>query len=188
MNLSDFLPGYKDPARHWPPPKDLIPEFNLDQHALGGVALGDPWDRLALWGPPEQRRKKPEDTFWYYSKGFSVDVDGRQVSCYSLVWRDYLQQGFRPFGGRFQYRGQPIRLNSATTEDQLVGLFEEPYWQDEDDDEIILFYEPQPDVEWQFELDLERRLKSLIVLTHPNMADDEFREAYHVTKPWPPES
>ena len=79
----------------------------------------------------------------------------------------------------------PLRLSNRSSESDVQALFGQPYWRDQDEDEIILFYE-FPGVEWQIEFDLVGALKHLRV-GRPLLADAEQRAAYGVTKHWPPD-
>lgn len=98
---------------------------------------------------------------------------------------DYILIALEKFPGRFKYRAKAIELNTNTTIDDVRKKFGEPYWLDDDTDEILLFYEDGR-VEMQFEFPGKQSLGFITLLHDPLMADPEQREAYGVTKPWPP--
>ena len=185
MGLIRTLLGYSDPARKWQAVNGLPLRFVFDDHSLGGVKLGAAWYSLSVFGPPEMRRHDEQDSLVYLSKGFSADLVNSKVNSFSLVWNDYLGQGFKPFQGDLSYHGKVFSLGVESTESELVDVLGEPFWRDADEDEIILFYE-QCGTEWQIELDAKGKLKTLLILAHPLLASEEQREAYKVDKPWPP--
>ena len=185
MGVRDWFRGFNDPAQSWCARPGLMLEFDLDRHALCGVPLGAATESLSVFGPPDQPRTSADASFWYCGRGFSVDLENRLVDCFTFVWRDDLEQGFSPFAGRFVRDGRRVELNGDASEELIVRQLGAPYWKDTDESETLLFYEVAG-VEWQFELNLESRLKALIVTAHPLLADAEQRSAYRVAKPWPP--
>ncbi len=88
------------------------------------------------------------------------------------------------FSGEFRYRERRLDLSEGTTERDLITAFGPPYWRDQDEVEVILFYE-FGEYEWQIEMGLNDRLK-LFVIAPPLLADPKQRAAYGVTRPWPP--
>lgn len=59
-------------------------------------------------------------------------------------------------------------------------------WPDQDQEEIILFYEFREDIEWQVEFTLEGGLKAIGAVWPALMAEAAQRESYGVSLPWPP--
>ena len=69
----------------------------------------------------------------------------------------------------------------------MQSIFGQPYWVDQDLDEVILFYEYQDgDVELQFEFPGRVHLGFITLSAHGVLSNAEQRKAYKVTKPWPP--
>ena len=184
VGLLQSIFGYKDPAKQWSLVGGQKVVFDFDKNTLNGVGLHMPWTALQIFGPPELKRRKVEDSLVYLSRGFSADLYQGSVASYSFVWNDYLRQGFQPFPGMFTFKGKELHLDGDTTEKEIESIFDDEYWRDEGKDEIILFYEVEG-AEWQFELDLEGHLKTCLILAYPVLADEFQREAYKVTKPWP---
>lgn len=60
-----------------------------------------------------------------------------------------------------------------------------PQWRDQDDEEIIYFYE-FPTHELQIEQSLDESIQRIFVTKQAVMADAENRKAYGVNKSWPP--
>lgn len=91
------------------------------------------------------------------------------------------------FQGSLFIGQKKILLTRSNGAKAIAALFGDPYWKDEDDEgEVILFYERPGEVEWQFELGDRTSLKALNVLTPPLLKDPLQRQAYGVTAPWPP--
>ena len=98
---------------------------------------------------------------------------------------DYVFLTLSRFRGSFTFRGDTVALTTETTPEQVLRRFGDPYWKDEDRNELILFYEDGR-VELQFEFPGKHRLSFVTMMLNPLMADAEQRKAYGVTKPWPP--
>jgi hypothetical protein len=98
---------------------------------------------------------------------------------------DYVYIDIRHFPGRFLAGGNEVAIGLDTSEAEVCSLLGEPWWRDEDEDEILLFYEDARG-ELQVELTKEGTLRQINLLHQPLMADPEQRAAYGVTKPWPP--
>ncbi len=93
--------------------------------------------------------------------------------------------GHSTFDGRIELDGEEIPIGGSTTEAEFVARFGAPYWRDEDEDEILLFYEFGP-VEWQVEFPGGGTLGVFTITTDRVMADPGNREGYGVDAPWPP--
>jgi len=161
-------------------------QLDLDTHAICRCRIGDPIEWLNPLGPPEDSRSLREQRYCYYSRGIEIGEEGGKVADFAVFWIDYLEAGFKPFNGLVTYRGKTVTLDSRTTESDFVNLFGAPYWRDQDQEEIILFYEFRGDIEWQVEFTLENRLKALRVVWPALMAEAAQRESYGVSLPWPP--
>jgi hypothetical protein len=134
-------------------------------------------------GPAEDPELAEDEVYCYYSRGLEVSAEDGFISGYRFVWR--AEEGFRPFPGRCFHRGAPITLSPAISEAEIAALAGSPYWRDEDEEEILLFYEFDR-VEWQVELTRDGRLSQWSIITPPSMADEDQRAAYGVTMAWPP--
>lgn len=173
----------RNPTFEWVPDPHLVLEFDFDAHALCGVRLGDPMEKLRRLGMAEDHKFAIENVLRYFSKGLEIGVEDHCVSDFLLMWDD---ASFEPFGGICRHGGREFSLDSQTTQEAWIQCFGEPYWQDRDRDEILLFYEfPNADLEWQVSFSLEQTLIEMLVC-RPLLADEEERLAFKVTKPWPP--
>lgn len=93
------------------------------------------------------------------------------------------------FPGQFARDGAKISLTTNTTEKEILKLFRDPYWVDRSDGKIILFYEPEEGaIEIQFEFPSSQRLVSICMMRHGVLSSLKHREAYGVTKVWPPDN
>ncbi len=185
MPLFERKKGKVDATRHWVGDMRFPLELDLTRKSLSGVRIGGTVDGLMRLGPAEDREAAEDEIYRYYSRGLEVTADDGFVSGFRLLWDP--MEGFQPYSGTTILRGEPITLGQGTSESELKTLLGEPYWRDEDEAEILLFYE-LGEVEWQIELNKEGRLGQWSIVSPPLMADDEQRLAYGVTKPWPPAS
>ena len=146
---------------------------DLTQYRCGHSELGYPPSEADFFARSLTGNEIFEDTTY----GFEIGVqDGKM---------NYIFIALEKFPGRLKHRGKVVELNINTTIDDVQKRFGEPYWLDDDTDEILLFYE-DGSVEMQFEFPGKQNLGFITLLNDPLMADPDQREAYGVTKPWPP--
>ena len=182
--------GRPNPTRTWPPHTGQLLTCDLDAGSLNGGALGQRLDCVSFLGPDEDRQSSRTGEFYchYYSLGLCVECHGPEyvLTGYEIVFRDPEEQKYQPFQGRIIRNGDTLEL-AATTLDTCADVLGEYFWLDHDDDESIIFYE-FTGREWQLVFDKASLLKRLIVTSQPLLADEEQREAYNVTRSWPPGS
>lgn len=184
MNFLSRLFGI-DITRNWTADSGLKIKFDFNKFALCSVKIGDPLERLEKFGPAQDKSAAGHGVLRYYSKGVEIGVNHGVVAHYVLVIDDYLKLGYQPFSGVCEYQGNNIAINAGTSEEDIVEYFGEPYWRNEDSDEIILFYEFK-DTEVQVELSTDKKLKAVVIVSPPLLADEEQRKSYGVSKSWPP--
>lgn len=176
--------GKDNPTRHWVGDTRFVLEFDCATHSLSGVRPGGFIDPLAPLGPAETPTEGRGDALTWYRQGIEVQFDdGGTVAAIRMVWRG--DDGFAPFRGTFRRGDERLAIGPETTEGDLETLLGPPYWRDQDEDEVLLFYELGP-VEWQIGLTRAGLLAEWTVCTPPMMADEAQRRAYAVTTPWPP--
>jgi hypothetical protein len=78
-----------------------------------------------------------------------------------------------------------VALGERTSLGEFTDKFGQPYWKDVDAEETLLFYEFLP-VEWQVEFGADGMLRALTLVTPPMLGEPADRDAYGVTKAWPP--
>jgi hypothetical protein len=87
------------------------------------------------------------------------------------------------FPGIVCRNGEQFESITSKTEAETLAFLGEPYHRDEDDDEVILFYEDGT-VETQFEFPGRARLRYITISANPLLADPLQRAQYGCTKPW----
>lgn len=186
LGVFEWIRGQKHPSMLWLSEPGLDIHLDLDRHALCRCRIGDPIEWLSGLGPPEDSAALREQRYCYYSRGIEIGEEDGKVANFAVFWIDYQQAGFQPFDGAATYRGKTVLLGSRTTEKEFTTLFGLPYWQDQDQDETILFHEFREDIEWQVEFTLQGSLKAMRVVWPALMAEAEQRERYGVNRRWPP--
>ena len=184
--MFDFLFGPKNPTANWQRPSGLQLSFDLQDGSLNGDRLGEPLEKMSFLGPVEDRQGLRTGEYKYYSLGLCVDCcnDENTIDSFEIVRKDPWEPKYEPFPGRFLCQRDVLNLGTLT-KTSFTGHFDPPYWEDKDDDEIILFYE-FPNREWQVEFALDGTFNRILVTRAPLLADEEQRLAYAVNKPWPP--
>jgi hypothetical protein len=185
--LARFLFPPEDKTAHWQRVAGLQLDFDLPRARLNGVGLGDRLEKLLFLGRREDREDAASREYCYFSLGLEVDClgDGETIDGFELVQKDLYSPKWQPFCGACHYCGREIVL-ARLNEQSLVEQFGPPYWRDEDEDEILLFYEFSPNIEWQVELSLDGTMNRIIITNDPGMADEGQRKAFRVTRSWPP--
>jgi len=101
---------------------------------------------------------------------------------------DYAFITFDSFKGSFLLEGASLKLTQENSPKDIERLFGEPYWIDSLDNEIIMFYEYRKGaVELQFEFSDSKYLSHITLMMNGVLSEEKQREAYKVTKQWPPE-
>ncbi|MFH0794475.1 MAG: hypothetical protein V2A74_10640 [bacterium] len=184
MGFISSLFGKSNPTGRWAENTGVPLELNLDTHTLSGAALGSPLDQISFLGPARLSQVRGINSFEFPSKGLAIDADrDLRIESFIIFFAAQVQEGFRPFVGRVLHKGQTLALGAQFSENSIVREFGEPYWREQDEDEILLFYEFGL-VEWQFEISLSGAVNALVI-GPPLLADPEQRQAYGVTKDWP---
>jgi hypothetical protein len=186
MGFFDRFRRKPHPSDTWTASQHLPLILDLTRPSICSATLGQPIEWLSVLGPPEDPGEVHQGRYCYFSKGLEVDADDGLVSGIVVVWLNEGQEEFQPFNGSVVYRDQRVDLGPGYREESFVGIMGDPYHRDEDEHEVILFYEKGPHVEWQVEFTLDGTLKALIITSEPLMGDRKQRAAYGVTKDWPP--
>lgn len=185
MSLLDRLRRRRNPTADWREDRSVRLIADLDRFELSGVGFGDPLARLSFLGPSESAFLD------FHRKGLQVDVTDARLDGFTLALGAGAFLGgssshpVRPFVGTLRIKGRELRPEELRTETDLVALWGSPFCRNEDDDEILLFFE-FADGEIQVESTRQGRPRVLIAIQQPLMADPEQRRAYGVDAPWPP--
>ncbi|MBN1151450.1 hypothetical protein JXA84_09550 [candidate division WOR-3 bacterium] len=170
----------KFPGCDWGPKPSIPIKFDFKYLKLSQVGIFDDFSLLKKFGTPEDRSNALSMKFSYYSQGFEFDAENDKIVDIFINVSDFYPP-FQPFKGDFLLSGKPLIISKSTTEDSFKEIFPDVFWRDEDDDEIILFYEMEK-VEWQVEFDKGGGLKALIICTPPLLSDPEAKKTFKVTK------
>lgn len=182
--MLDLLFRRGNPTNNWNRQPTLRLELDLEQIALNGVAVGQPFDSFSFLGRDEDTAQSRQNLFCYYSLGLEVAAVDGIVEELSMVASD--RQGrYCQFPGEVKWHGTKINLANLGLHN-FADTFGEWYWIDTDDAESIVFYE-FPNCEWQFECNLAGQLERIVIAKTPLLSDIQQRTAYRVTRQWPPE-
>lgn len=179
MDILRTILNWRNPTRNWrlDPAKPLL--LDLDTHRLSGVSIGDPLESLSFLGSASRWS-------WYLefpNHGLSI-LGGPSVEELQFFFGHPAEKSGGWFRGTIVHRGSPIVLGGEDSEESLTARFGQAYWRDVDEYETLLFYE-FPGRELQLEFGTDGRLK-VLTIGLPILADPVQREAYRVSKPWPP--
>lgn len=148
---------------------------------------------LQLFSVNNSRLKKPistSDDFYHYFKAndvLNLPDDGIEIGTNNDVL-DYICITIDKFKGKFQVDGKETELSGNNTPQTIIEHFGEPYWIDNSDKELIQFYEyREGSIELQFEFSDSIHLTYISLMVDGVLSTEEQRNAYNVTKPWPPE-
>ena len=99
---------------------------------------------------------------------------------------DYVLLDLEHFPGLITRNGEPFPYLRFWDERRVIDELGEPYWRDEDADEVLLFYEDGR-IELQIEFPGKKTARFVSILSNPILADAATRKAYRCNKPWPSE-
>ncbi len=191
MGIFNFFKA-KNITKDWERDKNLTLNFDFTLNSLNNIKIGNNFQLLSNLGPCDNKKKLKVNDFLYLSLGLLVGTDNNQkIDTFILYWNDIFEKEFTAYAGKCFFQDKQILLSEKTTKEEFIKIFGEPYWQDIDFtgdtlyDEIILFYEFS-NLEWQVEFLRDETLKLIIITNKPIMDDKECRNAYGVTKDWPP--
>ena len=168
-----------NPTQEWKENPSVSLVVDLDGHRLCGLGIRDSLAGLGFLGPATMAGS----TLFFPGKGISVGFKDGCITSFAAYVAASPEEGMGRFSGWFRYRGRRLDLSEETTERELIAFFGSPYRRDQDEDEVILFYE-FGEYEWQIEMSLKDRL-SVFAIAPPILGDPQQRAAYGVTKPWP---
>lgn len=168
MSLFSFFKKSGAPAL--PPLKDLHIDVSL--HACANMRVG--------------QQVPPREGFITLADDAGMVKDDNQG--FEACFRDGMLESvfidLAKFPGVVCRNGEQFESITSKTEAGVLAFLGEPYHRDEDDDEVILFYEDGT-VETQFEFPGRTRLRFITLSASPLLADPLQRAQYGCTKPWP---
>jgi hypothetical protein len=171
MGLLSFLLGCGQPERSTP-----IVSVDLSRFSIAGTEVGKPISADS----PFARELLADKIYAPQGKGLELGANGKSLE-YAVVSLD-------EFDGTFAVDGNPVSLDTTTTEPDVRQRFGDPYWVNREDGEVILFYEYQGgDIEVQYEFPDGVKLGYITISRAGVLSNAEQRKHYGVDKPWPPQ-
>ncbi|MBF0498818.1 MAG: hypothetical protein HQM09_01690 [Candidatus Riflebacteria bacterium] len=152
-----------DPTRNWPamPRKSL--KFSLADKTLNGMTFGHSFEALEIFGKPDNEMPIYDKTFHYLRHGLIVELDDQKIDFFAFIIQDDAKEGFAEAQTTLvDADGKTIILSKNSAKNDLVAFLGDPQKIDEDEVEIILFFDIN-DLKIEFELDLSQKLKRMNV-------------------------
>ena len=134
--------------------------------------------------------KFPEDhyLFQYLSKAecYISDKDGFEIGIKEGKF-DYLFLTIEQYKENLYLNENQLFINKDSSPEDITYNFGSPYWIDEDDKEIILFYEyKEGKFELQFEFSNKENLSYITLMQNGILSEESNRKSYRINKEWPP--
>lgn len=162
MGLLDSLAGSRDPTGNWATEPGLSVDFDLEPPSLLGVKLGEPLEKLFRLGPAENKETAHQGELRYFSRGVAIEIVKGKCDAFFIVFSQGLE-GYAAFHGTVRFNGSPISLNSATDTAAVIEMFGEPLRREDDEDESVLYFSEENDIEWEVEFSPLGLLRCLTV-------------------------
>jgi hypothetical protein len=152
-------------------------KVDLGTFVCGPAKLGDALNKIE----PFAQYLKDYETMNDESSGMEIDIKkGKLDSVFITMAKS---------SAIFLKSGTPISITNRTTVADIKSIFGSPYWVDEDEGEVILFYEyDNGEVELQFEFPKRLPLGFITLMKNGILSNEDQRKSYRVTKTWPPQN
>jgi hypothetical protein len=141
--------GHKNRTFHWQAeaPLNEMLTVDLTSHRFGGVAIGDPIEKLSFLGPSDNCYERSE-IYDYKKRGFYlVEDEGKLETVVFLLKPDGKDASF---GGRWMGNGRSCIIMAQTTPESVGKIMGEPSQADiEPSGELVWLYQ-FPGLEWEF--------------------------------------
>ena len=138
-----------------------------------GMSVGAPLQAGNGFFPDPSREQTVKDE----KQGFEIGAQDGVL--------DYAVIDLELFPGTVTRNGAPLPHLRYWDECAAAAGLGEPWWRDEDGDEVLLFYE-DGNIETQIEFPGKKTARFITLMRNPLMADAAQRQAYACDKPWPP--
>jgi hypothetical protein len=153
----------KDPSAGWPECRRQPLSLYLPYETLNNVAIGDAYQKLNVFGRPDNRRPFKYNRFIYYPLGLIVEGEDGKVEYFEFIMLDEYEKKHSPCvvtvtggsGGQIEI-SQQTRLNDV---ERVFGKVED---KEEDEEEIICRYK-QGKLLLEFECSAEGLVRRLHV-------------------------
>lgn len=151
-------------------------KIDLGTFVCGQAKLGDSLSKIE----PFAQYLKDYETMNDESSGIELEIKKGKLDCVFIT--------MAKSKAIFYKSGAAISITNRTTVADIKSIFGSPYFVDEDDGEVILFYEyDYGEVELQFEFPKRLPLGFITLMKNGILSNEDQRKSYRVTKPWPPQ-
>jgi len=146
---------------------------DLATYRCGGMTIGAPLPADNVFFPDASC----EATITDAKQGFEIGAADGAL--------DYVFLDLTLFPGIITRNETPLPYLRFWDERRVTSELGQPYWRDEDGDEVLLFYE-DGQIELQIEFPEKSTPRFITLMRNPILSDATQRNAYHCDKPWPP--
>ena len=153
----------KDPSAEWSECRRVPLSLYLPYESLNNVAIGDPYQKLSVFGRPGNSHPFKYNRFIYYPLGLVVEGENGKVEYFEFVMSDEYEKRHSPCtvtvtGGS----GGQIEISPQTRLKDVEGVLGKSEDKEEDENEIICRYK-QGKLLLEFECSPEGAVKKLYV-------------------------
>ena len=112
--------------------------FNLATQSLNGVAIDDPFDKIRLFGRPENREPFARQIFDYPHLGLEIGGENGRVKYFSFAMRHLPSAEAKPCELTFVgERGASVFLSRNTKFDEVENILGKPFQREEFHEEAV---------------------------------------------------
>ncbi|MFZ2956298.1 MAG: hypothetical protein WA705_05360 [Candidatus Ozemobacteraceae bacterium] len=159
--IIDFFKA--DPTRNWPVSARKMLTFNISDRTVNGTTFGHSFEALEIFGKPDNEKPVYDKVFQYLQHGLLVELkEEEKIDFFAFVFQnDECRKEERFAEARASFvnaKGGTLSLSKATCMADITVFMGEPKSIDEDEEEVILFYEID-DLRIEWELTLAKNLK-----------------------------
>lgn len=168
--LSDLFKE-KNETSKWVENESVEISIDLSNNKFSTVSLNEEFEKISFLGPGK-RAEFSKKSFNFLEKGIGIDINNdNKIEAFAIYFRNSYIEKMKPYKGKVIYNEKIIDLTGLKGKDELIMYFGEPYRQEEDEEETIMYYEFE-DHEWQIELTPEGEVNAMIIC-RPSLFDPE---------------
>jgi hypothetical protein len=131
----------KDPSSEWTECRQVRLSLYLPNESLNDVAIGDPYQKLSVFGRPNNKHPFKYNKFIYYPLGLIVEGENEKVEYFEFIMRDEYEKKHFSCGVIVTgVSGGMVEINPHTNLTEVERVLGDSEDKQEDDDEIICRY------------------------------------------------
>jgi hypothetical protein len=131
----------KDPSAQWPECRRLPLSLYLPYESLNNVAIGDPYQKLSLFGRPSNKHPFKYNQFIYYPLGLIIEGGNERVEYFAFIMQDEYEKKHAPCTVTVtSMSGGRVEINPETDLTKVERVLGKPEEKEEDEDEVICRY------------------------------------------------